>query len=88
MTTDLGSWMAISSVVISLAVLIFGLIQYKQVARKDYVEDLTKRVEACEEEHQDCERERTRLLKLTTELLLDTRRMAEKKIDEQKDIGT
>ena len=75
---DLGTWLGISSLIISTAVLAFGLLQYKQVARKDYVDELTRRMLRCETEHAECERERARLTRLTLELLGDTRRLSDK----------
>lgn len=75
-SADFGAWLGICSLVISIAVLVFGALQYKHIARKDFVTELSKRVEKCEEEHGECERERNRLTRLSMELLEDSRRMA------------
>ena len=82
MTTDSASqWMAIASLVVALAVLVFGAIQYRAVARKDYVDELSKRIDNCEKRHdaserarEECESERERLMRLNTELIMDLRR--------------
>jgi len=84
---DAGPWIALASLVVSLSVLLFGVIQYRRVARKDYVEELERqleRIEArtieCERERrelsekvQECERERDRLERKTFELLSELR---------------
>lgn len=84
---DVGSWTALASVIISIAVLIFGAMQYRHVARKDYVEELSKRMDKCELDHAECERERTRLTRLTMELLEDTRRLANERVNEERRDG-
>jgi hypothetical protein len=73
-------WMAAASLIVSVAVLIFGAIQYRAVARKDYVEELSSRVDDCEERHdrselarEECERERERLQRMTVGLIQDMR---------------
>lgn len=91
MPTDPSQWIMVASTVIStviaLAVLTFGLIQYKQVARKDFVDDLSKRVDQCEANHAACEKERTRLERLNFDLLQDTRTLANKLIEAQRQLG-
>lgn len=81
--TDLGPWIAVASLTISLSVLVFGAIQYRRVARKDYVDELERelrRIEArtteCEvarealaRKVEECEEERGRLERRTFELL-------------------
>lgn len=82
-----GEWMAVASLVVALAVLVFGAIQYRAVARKDYVDELSKRVDQCEARHaittrarEDCERERERLLRLNTDLILDLRQQTDARL--------
>lgn len=79
--------MAASSMIVSLAVLVFGAIQYRAVARKDYVDELRGRIESCEKRHRDaedgradCERERERLTKLSMGLVEDMRAMVNDRI--------
>jgi hypothetical protein len=88
-----GAWLGISSLVVSLAVLIFGLIQYKQVARKDYVDELSARVDKCEEDRAECERarlveQRARLVaeERCTEMLIESRASADERIALMKEI--
>lgn len=95
MPVDAASqWVAISSLVVALAVLIFGAIQYRQAARKEYVEELARRVDECERRHaiaerarEDCERDRERLARLSTDLMLDMRRQADERIRKEEDQG-
>lgn len=75
-----GQWVAIASLVVALAVLVFGAIQFRVTARKDYVDELSKRVDQCEERHKDCEarhkdceRERERLTRLSMDLMTEHR---------------
>lgn len=82
---DLGPWIAVASLLISLAVLVFGAFQYRQVARKDYVEELERqlgrlerRTEECEagraelsRKVEECERERFRLERMNFDLLAE-----------------
>lgn len=89
---DLGSWIGTSSLALSLAVLVFGLIQYKQMSRKDYVDELSKRIDRCEERHaaserarEDCERDRDRLIRQTTALMMDLRAQADEKLKSKDD---
>ena len=77
---------AVVSGVISVTVLVFGFIQYKQIARKDFVDELSRRVDKCETDHADCERERTRLTKLTVELLQDSRSLADRLLVAQREL--
>jgi uncharacterized protein YoxC len=78
--TDFGPWIALSSLVVSLVVLVFGLIQFRRLARKDYVEELSAELEQVRERAEGCERERRELVTRVqaleaqrVELLLDLR---------------
>jgi hypothetical protein len=80
-------WMAASSMAVSLAVLVFGAIQYRAVARKEYVDELSDRVSDCEDKHKEataawheCERERNRLTTLTVGLISDMRHLTDERM--------
>jgi hypothetical protein len=81
---DTGAWLGVSSLIVSTAVLVFGLVLIKQAARKDLVDNLTRRVENCEEDHAECERERSRLTRLTMDLVLESRRLADARIEAER----
>jgi hypothetical protein len=78
---DPGEWTAYGSLAVSLALVAFALLQYKQTARKDYVDELTRKVDKCETERAELERERERLTRMTITLLEETRRMALERIE-------
>lgn len=87
MTGTPEQWMAGASMAVSLAVLVFGAIQYRAVARKEYVDELSHRIEDCEKRHetataswQECERERNRLTTLTVGLIADMRNLTDERL--------
>jgi len=53
--TDLGPWIALSSLVVSLAGVLFGMIQFRRLARKDYVEELGRELEEVRRRAAECE---------------------------------
>lgn len=86
---EAGPWIALSALIVALSTLVFGLFQYRLVARKDYVgqlegdiDRLDQRAEKCEAEGKDlrrhveeCEKGRSELLREQTRLLVDLRHL-------------
>lgn len=81
--------MAASSMIVSLAVLIFGAVQYRGSARNEYVQELSARIDECNQRHeksesarQECERERERLMRINIDLIADSRIAADRRLAE------
>lgn len=88
---ELGPWIAASSFILSAAVLLFSAMNFRRMARKDFVDELSGRLDRCEASHAACERaratcetERVRLERLTTTLILENRTMTDAKLREER----
>lgn len=79
--TEVGPWIALASLVVSLTVLVFGWIQYRRLARKDYVEALDRELELVRNKADRCEEERHRILAKVEECESGRARLERERLD-------
>ena len=82
---DIDAWLGLSSLAISLGVLVFGAIQYKQTAKREQIADLERELAKCETERADLRAECARLTRVTMDLVIETRRLADERLNDPED---
>lgn len=78
---EVGPWIALASLVVSLVVLAFGWLQFRHVANKDWVEQLDAQLAEVRRRQEECERDRGATMKRFDECQEARRALERERVD-------